>query len=62
MKVSFNIIDSKNHKVVIEDIKYYNNVRAILKAFNKNHTNRYCLAIIKRNDKGEIIKESDWLD
>lgn len=61
MKIAFNIIDTKAHKTIMT-LAYFNNVRAILKAFNKKHPNRYAYTIVRMDDNGNVIKRNDWDD
>lgn len=61
MNITFNIIDTKTHKTIIT-ATYFNNVRAILKALNKNGSKRYTFAIVKTDNNGNKIKRSDWDD
>lgn len=61
MKIIFNIIDTKTHKTIIT-ATYFNNVRAILKALNKNDSKRYTYAIVRIDSNGNEIKRSDWDD
>ena len=60
MTITYNIIDSKNNRILFKDIKSFSNTKAIIKAFNKDCPNRCFFTIVKRNSKGEVIKESDW--
>lgn len=61
MTITFNIIDTKRHETIME-LTYFNNVRAILKAFNKKNPNRYIYTIVKKDINGNVIKRSDWDD
>ena len=61
MKIAFNIIDTKAHKTIMT-VTYFNNVRAILRAFNEKNPNRYTYAIIRMDNNGNVIKRSDWDD
>lgn len=61
MTITFNIIDTKRHETIME-LTHFNNVRAILKAFNKKNPNRYIYTIIKKDANGNVIKRSDWDD
>ena len=60
METTFNIIDTKSHRVIIADIRYYSNVKAILKSLNVNNSRRYSCTIVRKDKDGNIIKNSDW--